>query len=81
MILTIVPNTNQVLTVVDTNYGVQEKKSDVRYTHFSLLKSIEGGLGLPYLNHACDNDVKTMSDLFATGDHHDNRANDDSDRN
>jgi phosphatidylinositol-3-phosphatase len=76
-----VPNTNLVLTVVDTNYGVQGTKSNVRYTHFSLLKSIEGGLGLPCLNHACDNDVKTMSDLFATGDHHDNDANDDSDRN
>jgi hypothetical protein len=34
------------------------------YTHFSLLKSIEGGLGLPCLNHACDATVKVMSDLF-----------------
>jgi hypothetical protein len=32
-----------------------------------LLKSIEAGLGLPCLNHACDSDVNVMSDLFAAG--------------
>ena len=63
------PNVNQVLTVVDTNYGEQGVQSSRFYTHFSLLKSIEGGLGLPCLNHACDSDVKVMSDLFS-GDHH-----------
>ena len=35
------------------------------YTHFSLLKTIEGGFGLPCLNHACDADVQAMADLFA----------------
>lgn len=58
------PNTNQVLLVVDTNYGVHGVQSGQRYTHFSLLKSIEAGLGMPCLNHACDSNVPVMSDLF-----------------
>jgi hypothetical protein len=58
------PNTNQVVLIVDTNYGVHRLRSGHRYTHFSLLKSIEGGLGLPCLNHACDSHVAVMSDLF-----------------
>ena len=57
---------NQVLTIVDTNYGVNGIKSKVKYNHFSLLKSIEAGLNLPCLNHACDEQVKVMSDLFGT---------------
>jgi hypothetical protein len=59
------PNTNQVPVIVDTNYAAGGAQSAVYYNHFSLLKSIEGGLGLPCLNHACDNDLPTMSDLFA----------------
>jgi hypothetical protein len=59
------PNTNQVLLTVDTNYGVSGVESSNFYTHFSLLKTIEGGFGLPCLNHACDANVATMSDLFA----------------
>lgn len=74
------PNTNQVLLVVDTNYGVHGVQSDVYYNHFSLLKTIEGGLGLPCLNHACDADSKVMSSLFAT-DKNPNRGNNDWDDN
>jgi hypothetical protein len=59
------PNINQVLVIVDTNYGVKGVKSAQYYNHFSLLKTIEGGFRLPCLNHACDNDVNVMSDLFA----------------
>lgn len=59
-----VPNLNQVLTIVDTNYGPHGKQSGRYYTHFSLLKSLEAGLGLPCLNHACDESTKVMSDLF-----------------
>jgi hypothetical protein len=62
-----VPNLNQVLTIVDTNYGPHGKQSSRFYTHFSLLKSLEAGLGLPCLNHACDETTKVMSDLFADG--------------
>ena len=60
------PNTNQVVLIVDTNYNVSGKQSAIRYNHFSLLKSIEAGLNLPCLNHACDANVKVMSDLFGT---------------
>jgi phosphatidylinositol-3-phosphatase len=61
------PNTNQVLVIVDTNYGVRGVQSAEMYTHFSLLKSLEGGFGLPCLNHACDANVNVMSDMFAGG--------------
>jgi hypothetical protein len=59
------PNPNQVILVVDTNYGVHGMKSHVGYNHFSLLKSLESGFRLPCLNHACDSNVNVMSDLFA----------------
>jgi len=58
------PNTNQVVLIVDTNYGANGAQSAKRYTHFSLLKSLEAGFGLPCLNHACDKDAEVMSDLF-----------------
>jgi len=58
------PNTNQVLVIVDTNYGPRGVRSGKLYTHFSLLKTLEAGLGLPCLNHACDDSVAVMSDLF-----------------
>jgi hypothetical protein len=41
-------------------------KSAQRYTHFSLLRSLEGALGLPCLNHACDSGAGLMSDLFGS---------------
>lgn len=59
------PIINQVVAIVDTNYGVHGITSNNFYTHFSLLRSIEGGLGLPCLNHACDPSTSTMTDLFA----------------
>jgi len=61
------PNINQVLLTVDTNYGVHGATSGTFYTHFSLLKSLESGFRLPCLNHACDQNVNVMSDLFAGG--------------
>lgn len=60
-----VPNTNQVMLIVDTNYGVKGTASSKRYTHFSLLKTLEAGFELPCLNHACDKNVDVMTDLFA----------------
>jgi phosphatidylinositol-3-phosphatase len=62
---------NQVLLVVDTNYGAKGVQSNNFYTHFSLLKSLEAGFGLPCLNHACDAGTNVMSDLFASGEGHD----------
>ena len=38
------PNVNKVVLVVDTNYGGHGKTSATYYNHFSLLKSVEGGL-------------------------------------
>jgi hypothetical protein len=61
-----VPNVNQVPAIVETNYGPQGVSSTNFYTHFSLLKTIEGGFELPCLNHACDENVKVMSDLFGS---------------
>jgi phosphatidylinositol-3-phosphatase len=60
---------NQVVTIVETSYGVSKTTSNVKYNHFSLLKTIEAGFGLSYLNHAADENVPLMSDLFAPGDH------------
>ena len=73
----IAPTTNQVLLTVDTNYGAQGVHSKNFYTHFSLLKSVEAGLGLPCLNHACDDTTKVMSDLFASGERHSDEDRDD----
>ncbi|BDU22254.1 alkaline phosphatase family protein [Dyella sp. GSA-30] len=58
------PNPNQVLLIVDTNYGSRGVVSQTRYSHFSLLKTLESGFGLPCLNHACDASTNTMTDLF-----------------
>jgi hypothetical protein len=63
----VAPNTNHVLTLVETNHGPGGRSSNRFYTHFSLLKSLEGGLGLRCLNHACDKTTKVMSDLFGSG--------------
>lgn len=56
---------NQVPLTVETNYGPLGKASNIKYNHFSLLKTIEAGFGLDYLNHAADQNVKLMTDLFA----------------
>ena len=56
---------NQVVTIVDLNYAATGIQSNVRYNHFSLLKTLEAGFGLPYLNHAADKNVSLMSDLFS----------------
>jgi len=58
-------NTNKVVLTVDTNYGVKGVTSQTFYDSYSVLKSIEAGFGLPCLNHACDENVKVMKDLFA----------------
>jgi phosphatidylinositol-3-phosphatase len=65
------PNINQVVLIVDTNYGVHGVESGQRYTSFSLLKSLESAFRLPCLNHACDPGSKVMSDLFAGGNDRD----------
>lgn len=70
------PTVNRVLTIVDTNYGRHGVQSANFYTHFSVLKTIEGALELPCLNHACDASTHVMSDLFATDGDHDHDFDD-----
>ncbi len=60
------PNTNRVMAIVDTNYGTHGVQSNSRYTHYSLLRTLEAGFQLPCLNHACDSNVPVMTELFAT---------------
>ncbi|HXA47771.1 MAG TPA: alkaline phosphatase family protein [Burkholderiaceae bacterium] len=55
---------NHVVSLVVKNYGTTAAKSNVTYNHFSVLKTIEAGFGLPCLNHACDASVSVMTDLF-----------------
>ncbi|HVN45692.1 MAG TPA: alkaline phosphatase family protein [Steroidobacteraceae bacterium] len=65
------PITNQVTLVVLTNREGRDpseqhpgRVSHRFYTHFSLLKSMEAGFGVPCLNNACRADVQVMDDLF-----------------
>jgi hypothetical protein len=60
----VAPTTNKVVFIVETNYGFTGIQSSKYYNHFSLLKTMEAGFGLPCLNHACDSDVSVISDLF-----------------
>ncbi len=62
-------NQNRVVLTVETNHGPQGVQSSTYYNSFSLLRSIEAGFGLPCLNHACDQGVSVMSDLFGGGGH------------
>ena len=55
---------NRVVMLVETSYATNGQKSATFYDHFSLLRTLEAGFGLPCLNHACGSDVKVMSDLF-----------------
>ena len=55
---------NKVLMIVNTNHGTNGVQSTQPNTHFSLLKTLEAGFGLPCLNHACDSDANVMTDLF-----------------
>ena len=58
------PKDNLVAAIVDTNYGSKGLQSSVPYNHFSLLKTLEAGFGLKYLNHAADKNVNLITDLF-----------------
>jgi phosphatidylinositol-3-phosphatase len=59
---------NTVILTVETNSKYDRGvRSDVFYNSFSLLKTLEAGFGLRCLNHACDDDVSVMSDLFGPG--------------
>lgn len=55
---------NRVPFIVLTNYGANGTPSDVPYNHFSFLRTLETGFGLPCLNHACDETSRVMRELF-----------------
>ena len=55
---------NQVVLIVNTNYGPQKIQSSTFYNHYSLTKTLDAAFGLPCLNHACDQGVDVMADLF-----------------
>jgi phosphatidylinositol-3-phosphatase len=55
---------NHVVMAVETNYSRNGRVSDNPYDHFSLLKTLEAGFGLPCLNHACDPTSQVMNDVF-----------------
>jgi len=68
---TVFPTQNQNVVVLTVETSGRYNESGIRsatfYTSFSLLKSIEAGFRLQCLNHACDKDVKVMSELFGAG--------------
>ncbi len=55
---------NQVVAIVDTNYGQHRVASSRYYDHYSLTRTLDAAFNLPCLNHACDTGVEVMSDLF-----------------
>jgi hypothetical protein len=50
--------------LAETNYAPNGKVINSNYDHYSLLRTIEAGFGLPCLNHACDPTSKIMDDMF-----------------
>ena len=56
-------NANVVPFIVDKNYGKKAVQSTTTYDHFSLLKTLEAGFGLPCLNNACGATAELI-DLF-----------------
>jgi hypothetical protein len=52
------PNPNQVVLIVDADYGEEGVHSTTRYNHSSLLKTLEAGFGVPCVNHACDQNIE-----------------------
>jgi hypothetical protein len=55
---------NRVVMLAETNYAPNGQVDATVYDHFSLLRTIEAGFGLPCLNHACDLTSKVMNPMF-----------------
>lgn len=55
---------NNVVMLVETNYARNGNTDATPYDHFSLLKTLETGFGLPCLNHACDPTSVVMAPMF-----------------
>jgi len=59
---------NRVVMLVETNYANNHRVSTKFYDHYSLLRTLEAGFGLPCLNHACDATSEVMNDLFGASE-------------
>ena len=55
---------NKVVMLVETNYAKNGRTFSTAVDHFSLLRTLEAGFGLPCLNHACDNTSVILNTLF-----------------
>jgi len=55
---------NQVVMTVETNYAPNGQTFTTPVDHYSLLKTLEAGFGLPCLNHACDATSVVMNAMF-----------------
>jgi phosphatidylinositol-3-phosphatase len=58
------PGGGKVATIVITNKGPIHITDNTPYNHYSLLRSMEDAFGLPYLAHAGDASVTSMTSLF-----------------
>jgi hypothetical protein len=58
------PGGGHVATIVITNKGAFPLTDGTAYNHYSLLRSYEDAFGLPYLAHAGDPAVTSMTPLF-----------------
>jgi hypothetical protein len=52
---------HRVVLLVETNYAPNGRVSNKPYDQFSLLRTLETGFGLPWLNHACDSTSQVIS--------------------
>lgn len=55
---------NHVVFLVETNYAKNGRVDTGFYDHYSLLRTLEAGFGLPCLNHACNSTSKVMNVAF-----------------
>jgi phosphatidylinositol-3-phosphatase len=55
---------NTVVLLVETNYAQNGRVDSNVYDHFSLLRTLQTGFGLPCLNHSCDATSKIMNVMF-----------------
>ena len=55
---------NKVVLLVETSYAANQRIVARPYDHYSLLRTLEAGFGLPCLNHACDATSEVMNELF-----------------
>ena len=55
---------NQVVMTVETNYAPNGRTFTTPVDHYSLLRTLEAGFGLPCLNHACDQTSVVLNYMF-----------------